>query len=246
MTITHRYDQALGRNAYDVAGHKIGAVTSLYTSDYTGEPEWVTVNTGLFGTKESFVPLAGARLDGDGLYVAAPKDLVKDAPRIDSEGHLSEAETAELYRHYNLVEPHASGRDQDGQFGDPHHRSGSMVRSEERLRAGTETVETGRVKLRKHVVTEQQQMTVPVSHEEVRVVREPVSPDQAGTRDLGQIGEDEREVVLHEERPVVAKETVPVERVGLETERIQGEQEVSDTVRKERVEVEGLDGDYKP
>jgi uncharacterized protein (TIGR02271 family) len=111
----------------------------------------------------------------------------------------------------------------------------SMVRSEEQLRAGTETVETGRVRLQKHVVTEEQQITVPVSHEEVRVVREPLTGTEAGA---GEIGEEEREVVLHEERPVVAKETVAVERVGLETETVREEQQIKDTVRKEQIDVE--------
>jgi uncharacterized protein (TIGR02271 family) len=111
-----------------------------------------------------------------------------------------------------------------------------MVRSEEQLRAGTETVETGRVRLQKHVVTEEQQVTVPVSHEEVRVVREPINAAEPGAG--GKIGEEEREVVLHEERPVVAKETVAVERVGLETETVREEQQVTDTVRKEQIEVE--------
>jgi uncharacterized protein (TIGR02271 family) len=108
-----------------------------------------------------------------------------------------------------------------------------MIRSEERLHAGTEKVETGKVRLHKRVVTEEQQVTVPVSHEEVRVVREPIENGRAG----GTIGEEDVEVTLHEERPVVAKETVAVERVGLDTETVREEQQVSEKVRKEQVEV---------
>ncbi len=108
-----------------------------------------------------------------------------------------------------------------------------MIRSEERLHAGTETVETGKVRLHKQVVTEEQQITVPVSHEEVHVVREPIENGRRG----GKIGEEDVEVTLHEERPVVAKETVAVERVGLETETVREEQQVSEKVRKEQVEV---------
>jgi uncharacterized protein (TIGR02271 family) len=246
MTTTQELERAMGQDVYDVEGHKVGTASHLYASDVSGAPEWVTVKTGLFGSKESFVPLTGAHTEKDGLHVGAHKDVIKDAPRIDDNGHLSEAEAAELYRHYNL-QAGTPGMGQPGMDGQrPKHAQGnggregtagqeSMVRSEERLRAGTETVETGRVRLQKHVVTEEQQITVPVSHEEVRLVREPVTGTEPGT---GKIQEDEREVTLHEERPVVAKETVAVERVGLETETVREQQQIKDTVRKEQIEVE--------
>ena len=60
------------------------------------------MRTGLFGTKESFLPLQGAELTPDGLHVQAHKDVVKDAPRIDADQHLSPAEEQELYRYYGL------------------------------------------------------------------------------------------------------------------------------------------------
>lgn len=249
MSTTQELERAMGQDVYDVEGHKVGTASHLYASDVSGAPEWVTVKTGLFGSKESFVPLTGAHTEQDGLHVGAHKDVIKDAPRIDDNGHLSEAEAAELYRHYNLQvgtpgmngrpgmdgqnAKHAQGNGEDARQGMAGQES--MVRSEEQLRAGTETVETGRVRLQKHVVTEEQQITVPVSHEEVRVVREPMTGSEPGT---GKIQEDEREVVLHEERPVVAKETVAVERVGLETETVHEEQQIKDTVRKEQIDVD--------
>ncbi|WP_433160322.1 PRC and DUF2382 domain-containing protein [Kribbella sp. CA-247076] len=247
-------EQVVGSTAYDAAGDKVGSVGNLYTSDTTGTPEWVTVNTGLFGTKQSFVPLDGAHVERDGLHLAPTKSKIKDAPRIDAEGHLSEQEASELYRYYGVQLPQqraargdrrteqAGGRQDDGRRGNS-RQDDAMIRSEERLRAGTETVESGRVSLRKYVVTEEQQVTVPVSHEEVHVVREPVADGEAVPGKTGRIGDEEREVVLHEERPVVAKETVPVERVGLETETVRDEERISETVRKEQVEVEGLPDD---
>jgi uncharacterized protein (TIGR02271 family) len=93
-------------------------------------------------------------------------------------------------------------------------------------------VESGRVRLRKHIVTEEQQITVPVTHEEVRVER---MPAEGGT---AKIGEDEREIVLHEEKPVVRKETVPVEQVRLRAEQVTEERKVRDKVRKEQIEVD--------
>jgi uncharacterized protein (TIGR02271 family) len=261
MSTAQELERTIGQDVYDVEGQKVGTAANLYASDLSGEPEWVTVKTGLFGSKESFVPLAGARAEADGLHVGAPKDLIKDAPRIDDQGHLSEAEAAELYRHYNLRSTPRNapdgrgmaGRNEDlaaGQgpgmtVGKTKDRKGSgreeMIRSEERLRAGTETVEAGKVRLHKRVVTEDQQITVPVSHEEVRVVREPIEDGRPG----GEIGDQDVEVTLHEERPVVAKETVAVERVGLDTETVREERQVHDKVRKEQVEVVDMDADAK-
>jgi sporulation protein YlmC with PRC-barrel domain len=90
------------RDVYDATGSRIGETSEVYLDDETGLPEWVTVKTGLFGTKESFVPLRDAELTTDGLRVPVTKDVVKDAPKIDPDGRLSPAEERELYRHYGL------------------------------------------------------------------------------------------------------------------------------------------------
>ncbi len=92
----------MGSTVRDSAGEKIGKVGQVYLDDTTGQPEWVTVRTGLFGTKESFVPLAAARVEGDELIVDIPKSKVHDAPRIDEEGHLSEEQETELYTYYGV------------------------------------------------------------------------------------------------------------------------------------------------
>ena len=113
-----------------------------------------------------------------------------------------------------------------------------MTRSEEHLNVGTERVEAGRARLRKYVVTEQQTVSVPVSHEEVRVEREPITDENRGDAvDGPAISEEEHEVILHAERPVVATEAVPVERVRLGTETVTEQQQVSGEVRKEQIEV---------
>ena len=114
-----------------------------------------------------------------------------------------------------------------------------MTRSEEQLRVGTEKVEAGRARLRKYVVTEQQTVQVPVSHEEVRLEREPITDANRGEALAGgTITEEEHEVVLHAERPVVTTEAVPVERVRLGTETITDQQSVTGEVRKEQVELD--------
>ncbi|MGC5345540.1 PRC and DUF2382 domain-containing protein [Streptomyces sp. AM 4-1-1] len=284
-----------GLTVYDSDGEKIGNVGRVYVDDDTGKPDWITVKTGLFGMKESFVPLSGARRSGSDLHISHPKDRVKDAPRVDADAHLSVSEEEELYRHYGLTRnrttklgdrsgtgtgtPDASRAGVLGAAGagagagaagtartagDPagtgKHRNADasamsrpmagagaersapgmggkeeVIRSEEQLRVGTEEYESGKAHLRKYVVTENVTRTVPVSHEEVRMVREPLRGDEKSTR-ASDIGEQDVEVTLHAERATVRKEAVPVERVRLETDRVTEQKEVSAEVRKEQVD----------
>ncbi|MFI1155341.1 PRC-barrel domain-containing protein [Streptomyces sioyaensis] len=98
-----------GLQVVDADGTKVGKVQQVYRDDATNEPEWITVRTGLFGMKETFIPLAGARRTGDELHVPHDKHTIKAAPRIDVDGHLDPSEEAELYRHYGMPRPGASG-----------------------------------------------------------------------------------------------------------------------------------------
>jgi len=248
MTTTYNPQDLIGTDVVDSVGDKVGKVGNVYVADETHQPQWVTVRTGLFGHKESFVPLAGAKLDRDGLHVSTTKDMVKSAPQMSDDGRLSETDGAELYSYYGVTEGKA-GRKRDNVPGPAGpERSGdrargkttggeSMIRSEEQLKVGTQEHEAGRVRLRKHVVTEEQQVTVPVRHEELRVEREPITDGDRIARGA-QIGEQEQEVVLHEERPVVDTSTVPVEKVRLGKETVTEDQTVRGKVRKERVDID--------
>lgn len=93
-------------------GDRLGTIDQIYTSDTTGDPAWVTLKTGLFGTQESFVPLTDASFDGDDIRVAVTKDAVHGAPRVDAGGHLSPDEEDDLYRHYGLHNPDRPEADQ--------------------------------------------------------------------------------------------------------------------------------------
>ncbi|MFD7669246.1 PRC and DUF2382 domain-containing protein [Streptomyces sp. NPDC059788] len=97
-----------GMNVVDAEGTKVGSVQQVYRDDATDAPEWITVRTGLFGMKETFVPLAGARRVGDECQVPYTKDQIKEAPRIDADGHLEPAEEERLYRHYGMARPGTS------------------------------------------------------------------------------------------------------------------------------------------
>jgi uncharacterized protein (TIGR02271 family) len=249
--------QLIGRTVTDQQGSKIGKIGQVYLNDSTGQPEWLTVSTGLFGTRESFVPLRGADYSsGDEVVVPVAKDTVKDAPSVDNDGHLDAAEEETLYQYYaqylgqpaEYADQPAEYADQPAEYADVagagHDTSGpntddAMTRSEERLHVGTEQVETGRARLRKYIVTENVTQTVPVSREEVRLEREPITDANRGQAlDGPAISEEEHEVTLYAEHPVVAKETVPVERVRLGKDSVTDEHQVDETVRKEQIDLE--------
>lgn len=112
-----------------------------------------------------------------------------------------------------------------------------MTRSEEELSVGKRSVETGRARLRKHIVTENQTVTVPVEREEVVLEREPITDANVGDAMRGgDLTEEEHEVTLHEEQVVVDKQTVPVERVRVGKETHVENERVSEDVRKEQIE----------
>jgi uncharacterized protein (TIGR02271 family) len=241
-------------------GDKIGSLGQVYADDENGQPTWVTVKTGLFGASESFVPLEGARVEGGDLVVPYTKDQVKDAPRVDVDGHLEPSEEDRLYAHYGLdggnrayteadtghaadrAEVPGTARDTAGRDTSGPTTDDAMTRSEERLNIGTEKQETGRVRLRKYVTTENVTQTVPVRREEVRIEREPITDANRDDATAGpDISEEEHEIILHEERPVVQKETVPVERIRLDTETVTEEATVTEEVRKERIETDGAE-----
>jgi uncharacterized protein (TIGR02271 family) len=246
MTNTMNAGSLVDAEVFDPSGDKIGKVGEVYLRDDSQQPAWIMVKSGMFNNHETMVPLQGARMHEHGIQVGVSKDKIKEAPELDPRGRLSEQDSARLYRHYG-IQPEVPNSRGPVDAPRPDRGSGSrsgkpteMIRSEERLTVGTEQVESGRVRLRKYVVTERQQVTVPVSHEEVRVEREPIDANQRGRipDGGGKLGDAEQEVVLHEEKPVVRTETVPVERVRVGTETVTEEQTVGGEVHKERVDVE--------
>src|SRR4051812_44638315 len=175
--ITHeQLRDVIGSTVYDSDGDKIGKIGNVYYDDETDQPKWLTVNTGLFGTNETFVPVQGSELANDGRVTATyDKAMIKDAPNVSADTHLSPEEEQQLYRYYNLGDDTARtgagydeqdstlGRDRRDQVGEStaegRDTSGpttdkAMTRSEEQLRVETESREAGRARLRKHIVTE--------------------------------------------------------------------------------------------
>ncbi len=252
-------DSLHGLEVLDSEGSKVGKVSGVFNDVETNKPEWAAVKTGMFGNHETLVPLVNATATGSELTVPYTKDTIKGAPHHDPDAELSNDAEAALFTHYGVpyggetvtaetggtpaktgtAPPSTGARDTSGPNTDD-----AMTRSEERLSVGKQNVVAGKARLHKHIVTEQVSTTVPVSHEEVRVEREPITEANRGKAMSGKdLSEEEVEVTLHAEQPVVAKETVPVERVRLGTETVTDQEQVSETVRKEVIET---DGDGKP
>jgi hypothetical protein len=99
MITQEQLDTVVGSTAYDKDGDKVGKIGGLYYDDATNEPSWLTVQTGLFGTKETFIPVQGAEVTGDRVILQYDKATVKDAPNVDEDGHLSPQEEEQLYRY---------------------------------------------------------------------------------------------------------------------------------------------------
>jgi uncharacterized protein (TIGR02271 family) len=262
MITQNDVQQLFTLDVYESDGSKIGSTGQVYLNRQTGDPAWISVKTGLFGTKETLVPLEKATLADDRVVVRYGKDQVKNAPRIEPDDELSPAEEDELYRYYGFSSAAGqSGQESGtGQYAGAGQESGTgqytrtrtrtgdeaMTRSEERLVADTRTEQAGRARLRKYVVTERQQVEVPVRREEVRLEREPITDANVGAATEGpDITESEHEVTLHAERPVVETEAVPVERVRLGKETVTDTETVQGEVRKEQIEYDGPDTDRR-
>jgi uncharacterized protein (TIGR02271 family) len=247
MPDTQTIAQWKGQDLLDTNGDKIGTIDEIYIDSKTEQPEWALVKTGLFGGKGTFVPLSQASPEDGGVRVPYAKSHVKDAPNIEPDGELSQSEERTLYEHYDVAygdtdSGSSNGGDTVGRDTSGPTTDDAMTRSEEELNVGTRSRETGRARLRKYVVTEDVEKTVPVQREEVRIEREPITDANVGAATEGpEISEEEHEVTLHAEEPVVEKRAVPKERVSLEKDTVQDERQVSDTIAKERIEVDGAD-----
>jgi uncharacterized protein (TIGR02271 family) len=238
-----RLDEMRGGPVYDVDGEKIGKVEEIYYDQQTRIPEWIGIGTGFFGSKRVLVPVKGAAVQDDGLMVAYPKDQVKDSPDIDEE-EISQQSEAELASYYGLgysKERSRTGLTEGTPGGAKGRRSETgdedqaLTRSEEELEVGKRPVEAGQARLRKWVETEPVVLDVELQREVARVTREPIN-EPVGEHEFE---EDEVEVPLHAEKPVVQKQAVAKERVGLEKDVQTETEKVTDELKKERVDVEG-------
>jgi len=269
MVTEQEISAAIGGTAYGSDGGKLGTIDAFFTDDRTGAPTWVAISTGLFGTRQSVVPVAGATFTDGTLRLPVTVDAVTSAPAMAGE-HLDPGDEEALRRHYavagatapdvpaavpavDVAGPPPVGAPTEASEPTaprtPQAPPGAMTRSEERLQVGTERVATTRARLVKYVVTEEVQITVPIRREEIRVEEVPIdAPDDGpgeslvaaeagagtGTGTAGLPGE----IVLHTERPVVTVEVVPVERVRLRVDTVEGQETVTGQVQREQIVVD--------
>ena len=147
MADNNTYDDITGTNLYDSGGEKIGSIKDLFLDDNGEDPKWATVSSGIFGTKRHFVPLKGISRIEHGIMTPYAKETILDAPRVNAEEDLSEADEARLYSHYSIDD-----------------------QSQQNTQAPS-----GRMRLRKHIVTETQHVEVPTKREVYKLEEEPAN-----------------------------------------------------------------------
>lgn len=203
-------------------GHELGHVEDFFLDDQTQVPEWIAVGSDFSSRRRVVVPVAEAHVSGDGLHVSYPRQQVEDSPDADSD-HISPETERRLHEHYELGKAGVSAEDEL-----------TVIRSEERVSVGTEATETGRVRLRKWVETEPVQTQVKAHRESARIEYEPVGLPVSGV----ELGEQEIDIPLLVQEPMLEKQVVAKERVRLSKAVETGHEQVSDEVREERIDVD--------
>lgn len=223
MGVQHEYEGWRGRRVVDQQDRFVGTLEEVYVDDGGRATRWAVLDTGVGAQPRGFVPLPGARLDGDAVRIPHGRDRVLAATaEIEPDGELTAAEENRLAQIYGL-----------GPEG------GELVRSEERLRIGTAVRAASRVRVRKVVVTEDVTVTVTVRREELRLESLPgevaLADDESTALDRS--GAAVYESVLYEEVPVVEMKVVPRERVRVRKEVVTARRRVDQQVRVEQVEL---------
>lgn len=225
--MTTQAEELLGAQVTGADGKVVGTVEQVFRDDVDGTPAWARVRSGKTGR---FVPLGSSQVTGDGLSVPFDTQKIMGGPNIDAGQHMSAAQADELSRYYGLAIPTQQAQQPSGKLTDEEW----LVRQEERLQVGKEMLETGRVRLHRYVDVEPVEQAVHVYHEEYDIERMPVS----GEERTHSFEEGEQEIILHEERAVLRKEVVPVERVRLTARRVDEDTTIKDEIRRERIEIE--------
>lgn len=259
--MTMQAEELLGAQVTGADGKVVGTVEQVFRDDVDGTPAWARVRSGKTGR---FVPLGSSQVTKDGLSVPFDSQKIMGSPNIDAGQHMSAAQAEDLSRYYGLAIPAQQTQTQptqsesESQFqsqsqgqtqdlgdtqpqGQAQPQAGGrltdeewLVRQEERLQVGKEMLETGRIRLHRYVDVEPVEQAVHVFHEEYDIERIPVSGDES----THNFEEGEQEIILHEERAVLRKEIVPVERVRLTAKKVEEDKTIRGEIRRERIEIE--------
>jgi uncharacterized protein (TIGR02271 family) len=244
-------EELLGARVKSADGKPVGTIEKVFGDN--GMPTWAWVRNGKAGR---FVPLARGRVTKKGLKIPYDSQEIKNGPDLDAGQHISAAQARRLGRHYGLPVPAqtrppqraapaapaqrarpsrpAAAARQPGGSRAKRARDESLLRHEEQLQVGKETLESGSVRLHRYVDIEPVEQSVRVMHEEYDIERVPAE----GSESAHEFSEAEQVIVLHEEHPVLRKKLVPMERVRLTVREVEEDEAVSGEVRRERIEVE--------
>jgi uncharacterized protein (TIGR02271 family) len=240
----------IGTPVTDAAGRRYGRLYELFIGRTTGQPEFGIISLDEEANERVVVPLAGAYQQDDGtLLLGVDPERVIGAPRVKRDVDKIPAEAGELILDYfglsssTASPPSFHEQTERGLVdADSDEAPTEVIRSEEQLSVGTRAVATERVRVRKRVVTEDVTITVSLRREELVLEREAIEDGDTPAPAEFPLAEEGSEVdfVLHAEEPVVAKRVVPVERVRLHREVSAEEQQITESVRKELVDVDEL------
>lgn len=247
----------LTATAYDNNGDKVGDVNEVFVDDDSGQPTFVDVNHGLFGMGNSLVPLRGHSVEGDTLTLAFAKDRIKDAPDFDAEKPLTPEQQSEIYQHYGIA---GAARGENNTGGEALAPTAETADSAGSAVAGAGAVGVAEGDGVTGTTTSEEAASIGGSkdseasddntlirneeHLNVGTERVEAADDaqaQVKSGGLDSNSTEDASVTLHEERPVINKETVPVEKVNLRTEEVSDTESVTEQVRKEKIDADGID-----
>jgi uncharacterized protein (TIGR02271 family) len=247
----HELNRLFGFDVLDNDRESIGSIDNIWV-DQSGQPEFFGVQTGWLFGKIHVVPAQQAAVNYENRRVRVPysKEKVKDAPSFDTSADLSPEQENEVYRYYGLARAH-------GDMGTTHPREGAgrtreptrhtegehnIQLNEERAEVRKQQKDIGGVRLRKIIRTETVDKPVELTHEDVEIERVPAGKGQTAPSNLE---EDEIYIPLRQEEAVVHKETHPKEQVRVNKKTERERKDVSETVRKEDLEIERDDDDRR-
>jgi len=249
-TGTQSPDQLFGCEVTDSNGNKIGKVDSVWVDDATNALEFIGVKIGMLMGKTHIIPVTQGQTAGGTIRVPYAESQIKDAPSFSGDDELSPADEDGIYSYYGV--DRSTGQspsglpagEQTGRYTTTDtnardydtSRTGErgMKLSEEQLQVGKRQVESGRVRLRKVVRTEHQEVPVELRRENVQVERTAATgtnvPDTA-------FQEQEIDVPLTREEPVVDKQARVTGEVQLNKTTETETRTVGGDVRSEDLEV---------
>ena len=256
----------LDSKVVDQNGNDFGTVHSFWADPQSGKLQFFGVKTGWLFGQNHVIPVDKAEIDEANRTVRVPytTDFIKDSVSIDADSEISDEQEQEIYRYYNMGGQAASASTaytdtamtdrpaetasnltttetrtlaRDTARTDTSNKDNIEVPlSEEELKVGKRTVSAGQVRLRKIVRTEVVNQPVEIRHEDVVVERIPASEVRSGTA-TSNFKEETIDVPLSREEAVVSKESHVTGAVRLNKTSESETQNVSETLRKEDVEV---------